>query len=105
MVGKRKTPPIDLATVADARRRLAELAEKHPEAFSPDRLPRTERALARALAVDPDPKQPVMVRLRASTVAALAERAAKLHTKPGTLARTLIEAGLAEAAPEKTRNK
>ena len=64
-------------------------------AFSPERLPTTEARLRRALATDPDPMTPLVVRVRASTKVALEERARATGTKPATLARSLIEAGLA----------
>jgi hypothetical protein len=38
--------PVDLAIVRDARRKLAEIAREHPEAFAPERLPTTPKTLA-----------------------------------------------------------
>jgi hypothetical protein len=92
----RRKAPVNIATVADARARLAEIAAEHPEAFAPDRLPTTEARLRRALAVDPDPLAGFTVKLRGSTREALAARAKALGTQPAKLARELIERGLAE---------
>jgi hypothetical protein len=68
--------PVDLATVRDARRRLAELAWEHPEAFDPERLPTSPEALARVMRrvgrpPSPDPTIAVATRLPRSMLEAL----------------------------------
>jgi hypothetical protein len=68
--------PVDLATVRDARRRLAEIARAHPEAFAPERLPTTPEALAAVIGrvgrpPSPDPTVAVPTRLPRSMMQAL----------------------------------
>jgi hypothetical protein len=70
--------PVNLATVRDARRRLAELARAHPEAFDPERLPTSSEALARVMRgvgrpPSPDPTIAVATRLPRSMMEALDE--------------------------------
>jgi hypothetical protein len=70
--------PIDLATVRDARRKLAQIAREHPEAFDPGRLPTTPEALEQAMKrvgrpPSPDPTIAVPTRLPRSMMQALDE--------------------------------
>ena len=70
--------PVDLAIVRDARRRLAEIARAHPEAFAPERLPTTPEALERVIGrvgrpPSPDPTVAVPTRLPRSMMQALDE--------------------------------
>jgi hypothetical protein len=52
--------PVDLATVRDVRRRLAEIAREHPEAFDPERLPTTPETVMDAIkrGRPPSPSRP-----------------------------------------------
>jgi hypothetical protein len=69
--------PVDLAVVADVRRRLAEIAREHPEAFDPERLPTTPEtvmdAIKRGRPPSPDPTVAVPTRLPRSQMRALDE--------------------------------
>jgi hypothetical protein len=67
---------VDLATVRDARRKLARIARKHPEAFDPERVPTTPEALERVIGrvgrpPSPDPTIAVPTRLPRSMMVAL----------------------------------
>jgi hypothetical protein len=67
---------VDLATVRDARRKLARIAREHPEAFDPERLPTSPEALERAIGrvgrpPSPDPTIAVPTRLPRSMMQAL----------------------------------
>ena len=68
--------PVDLATVRDARRKLARIAREHPEAFDPERVPTTPEALERVIGrvgrpPSPDPTIAVPTRLPRSMMQAL----------------------------------
>jgi hypothetical protein len=68
--------PVDLATVRDARRKLAEIARELPEAFAPERLPTTPEALEQVIRrvsrpPSPDPTIAVPMRLLRSMMQAL----------------------------------
>jgi hypothetical protein len=69
---------IDLATVRDMRRKLAQIAREHPEAFAPGCLPTMPEALDRAMKrvgrpPSPDPTIAVPTRLPRSMMQALDE--------------------------------
>jgi hypothetical protein len=61
---------IDLEAVRQSRQRLKRLAQEHPEAFDPDRLPTTAEELAQAMArpKSDDPTVPLGIRLPASLI-------------------------------------
>ena len=68
--------PVDLATVRDARRKLAEIAREHPEASDPERLPTIPEALEQVIKrvgrpPSPDPTIAVPTRLPRSMMQAL----------------------------------
>lgn len=76
--------PTDEIRVARARRKLDQLAQEHPEAFSPDRLPTTPSELAAALGgprigrppLD-DPKGTITLRVTRTMLEALDAAAAR----------------------------
>ena len=89
----------------DGRKRLAEIAAEHPEAFAPERLPTTEARLRRALKVDPDPLVTLSLRVRASTRAELKSTAKADGISPATLGRRLIERALGEESAPSARTE
>ena len=83
---------VDLATVRDARRKLARIAREHPEAFDPERLPTSPEALERVIGrvgrpPSPDPTIAVPTRLPRSMMEALDALLATRREQAPTLTR------------------
>jgi hypothetical protein len=96
--------PVDLATVRDARRRLAEIAREHPEAFAPERLPTTPEALAAVIKrvgrpPSPDPTIAVPTRLPRSMMEALDELLATRREQDPALTRQDLMRGSGAGMP------